>query len=194
MAKAAQTQLYLTLEPGGAGDLAALLRDARPACVRLRIENASDTDVARTCRELCHAQDVPLLIAGPDEAAIVVARAIGADGVHLEGAPKAAPWARRELGETVIVGIDAGDADGTARHEAMVAAETGADYVSLSPDWTSEDAAPEEARWWAAMIETPMVIENAGTAARARVLRGVADFVVAEAGEAVAVAKALGKG
>jgi len=189
MSKAAITQLYLTLDTGTAGRLESLLGDAAPACVRLRVENAGDTDVARTCRDLCHAQGIALLIAGPDEAAIVVARAIGADGVHLEGAPKAAPWARRELGETALVGIDPGG----ERHEAMIAAETGADYVSLSPEWTAENAAPDEAQWWAAMIETPMVIENAGNAARARILRGVADFVVTDADGAVAVAAALGE-
>lgn len=187
MGMAATTQLYLALDTGMAGRLASLLHDARPACVRLRIANAGDTDVAATCRDLCHARDLPLLVAGPDEAAIAVARAAGADGVHLAGAPKAAPWARRALGENALVGIE----PGPARHDAMIAAETGADYVSLSPRWTAEDAVPEEAQWWAAMIETPMVVENARGAGRARLLRGVADFVVADADGAVAVAEAL---
>ena len=190
MAEAKQAQLYLALDETDAGQLEAMLRDARPACVRLTIETMAAEKSAITCRELCHAQEIPLLIAGPDDTAVAMARIVGADGVHLSGAPKAAPWARGTLGEDSIIGID----PGPSRHDAMIAAETGADYVSLAPDWHDDDSLPDEIRWWASMIETPMVVENAATPARARTLRMMAEFVVAGADHAVAVAKAIDQG
>ncbi len=187
MPEALRTQLYLTLEIDQADRVEALLDAAKPACVRLVVTEARQQDIAMTCRALCHASGIPLLIAGPDDIAVAMARAIGADGVHLTNAPKAAPWVRGELGETVIVGID----PGPSRHDAMIAAESGADYVSLAPEW-EEGAVPDEISWWSAMIETPMVVENAQTRDRVKALQGLADFVVAEAEQAETIAAALG--
>lgn len=188
MSKAVRAQLYLTLKTAESERLKTLLREASPACVRLTIAAMSDEKTAATCRALCHEHDIPLLIAGPDDTAVAMARVVGADGVHLTGAPKAAPWARRELGENSIIGID----PGPLRHDAMIAAEAGADYVSLAPEWEDSDSVPDEITWWASMIETPMVVENAATPERATLLRDVAEFVVATVDEAGAVAKALG--
>ena len=187
MPEPARAQLYLSLETAQTGRLEAILHDASPACVRLCITDHTERDIAETCRALCHAREIPLLIAGPEEAAIALARTIGADGVHLTGAPKAAPWVRGELGEDCIVGID----PGPSRHDAMLAAETGADYVSFAPDWLSDDSLPETLAWWAAMIETPMVVENAGTPARIRTVAPVAEFVLAGADNAGKMASAL---
>jgi len=186
MPEAVRAQLYLTLDIGRADRLEALLASTRPACVRLSVVDATAQEAAATCRALCHEREIALLIAGPDDIAVAMAGAVGADGVHLTNAPKAVPWVRGELGETVIVGID----PGPSRHDAMIAADSGADYVSLAPDWEGE-AVPAEISWWAAMIETPMVVENADTPGRAKALRGLADFVAAGAGQAEAVATAL---
>ena len=186
MSKSIIAQLYLTLDVSEADGLEALLDAANPACVRLIVADAGAQETAATCRALCHGREIPLLIAGADDIAVAVARMVGADGVHLTNAPKAAPWVRGELGETVIVGID----PGPSRHDAMIAAESGADYVSLAPQWDG-DAVPDEISWWAAMIETPMLVENAAVPERARLLREVADFVVAGAADAVVVAGAL---
>jgi len=187
MSKAVRAQLYLTLDPAEVERLEILLHEAAPACVRLAVRTMADEKAAATARALCHAREIPLLIAGPDDTAVAMARVVGADGVHLTGTPKAAPWARRELGEDSIIGID----PGPSRHDAMIAAEAGADYVSLSPDWAEGDSVPDEIAWWAAMIETPMVVENAAAPGRAGLLRGVAEFVVAGADGAGAVAGVL---
>ncbi len=189
MPEAVSAQLYLTLDIAETARLDSLLDAAKPACVRLMVADGTGREAAAACVASCHGRDIPLLIAGPDDIAVTMARAVGADGVHLMNAPKAVPWVRGELGETVIVGID----PGPLRHDAMIAAESGADYVSLAPDWT-DDAVPDEIAWWAAMIETPMVVENAAGAARARLLRDVADFVVAGMDDAVAVSNALSAG
>jgi len=187
MADSVRAQLYLSLDIAEAARLSSLLDTPHLACVRLHIADDSAVDVAATCRALCHERNIPLLIAGPDDAAVAVARGAEADGVHLTGSPKAAPWARRELGEDIIVGID----PGPSRHETLIAAETGADYVSLSPEWDAEDALPAELTWWAAMIETPMVVENARSAARAGMLANVAEFIATGADEAADVAAVL---
>lgn len=188
MAEAAQTQIYLTLETAQVGRLEALLSEVNPACVRLVVlAGTNSREAAQTCRALCHTQGVPLVIAGPDDTAVALARAVGADGVHLTGAPKAAPWVRGELGDDCIVGID----PGPSRHDAMIAAEAGADYVSLAPDWDDDGTVPAEIQWWATMIETPMVVENATNPGRITALTGVAEFIVAGPDAAPAMADLL---
>ena len=183
-----QAQLYLAIGTGDADGLSTLLASVPVACVRLAVEGEGDVPVAVACRAYCHEREIPLLIAGGDDLAIAVAEQSGADGVHLTGSPKAAPWVRERLGEDVIVGIDAGP----SRHDALIAADSGADYVSLTAEWREDGAVPDEIAWWAQMIETPMVVENAGGADRAALLREVAEFVVADVTDAAALAEALG--
>jgi thiamine-phosphate pyrophosphorylase len=187
MTDTVRAQVYLAIGTGEADGLPGLLGEAGIACVRLAVEGEGDVPVAVACRAYCHERDIPLLIAAGDELAIAVARESGADGVHLTGSPKAAPWVREQLGEDVIVGID----PGPSRHDALIAAETGADYVSLAEDWPEDGGVPAEIVWWSQMIETPMVVENAGDAARAGLLREVAEFVVTDAGGAKALAAVL---
>jgi thiamine-phosphate pyrophosphorylase len=61
---------------------------------------------------------------------VALARALGADGVHLGGAsgPEAIAAARAVLGEVALIGVSA-----HAPQEAARAAAAGADYVTLSP-------------------------------------------------------------
>ena len=61
---------------------------------------------------------------------VALARALGADGVHLGGGSSADAIraARVALGEGALIGVSA-----HAPHEAAAAAEAGADYVTLSP-------------------------------------------------------------
>ena len=186
MTEAVRARLYLTLEVRHMEYLEELLRTVEPACVRLLV-GEGDVAAAKECRSLCHALGVPLLTTGPDDVAVSMAREAGADGVHLVGSPKAAPWAKRELGETCIVGIDPGE----SRHDAMIAAEAGADYVALSPRWDDEDTVPEAIAWWSAIMETPLVAETARTPRRAHLVRDMAEFVAAGPDEAEAISAAL---
>ena len=92
----------------------------------------------------------------------------GADGSHVQCPVKGV---RDRLPEGAILGAGCG----LSRHEAMLAGEDGADYVSFGP-W-GEDAAALLA-WWQELMELPCVaaggltIENAARAADAG-----ADFV-----------------
>lgn len=77
---------------------------------------------ARVLRKLCLQHGVPFLV----EADIELARAVGADGVHL-GEPDGIVAARAELGEHAIVGVACRDSLDRAR----AAAAAGASYISF---------------------------------------------------------------
>jgi len=114
---------------------------------------------------VCQQRDVAFLLNGH---AHLVAPT-GADGLHVQGSVKGQ---RAKLPKDAILGAGCG----LSRHDAMVAGEQGADYVSFGP-WGPEAA--ELLGWWQAMMELPCIAaggltaENAADAARAG-----ADFVL----------------
>jgi thiamine-phosphate pyrophosphorylase len=170
------TPPILTLAPF-ADLLAGLLDRVEIACVRLALATASEDELTRAAdalRAVCHARDVPLVVA---EHYRLAAR-LGLDGAHLGDGPRRVRAAREALGANAIVGAHAG----VSRHDGMTAAEIGADYVSFGP--VAETAlgdgavAPFELfDWWSEMIETPVVAEGALALDRAAEIAGVADFV-----------------
>ena len=118
------------------------------ACVQLRMSEIDGDGLARVAKvliPLCHAKDVAFLIEGRAD----VAKATGADGVHLARAGDL-DNARRLLGGDAICGVSAGG----SRHAAMLAAEAGADYVSfgaLHPSATLPESGviePDILAWW----------------------------------------------
>lgn len=104
-----------------------------------------------------------------------LAKALGADGVHLgqEDAPYAE--ARRLLGPDAMIGVTCHN----SRHLAIEAAEAGADYVAFGAIYptstkdTRYTADLDLIAWWAEIMETPCVaiggitVENAEPVARA---------------------------
>jgi thiamine-phosphate pyrophosphorylase len=114
----------------------------------------------------------------------IVARG-GADGAHLAG-PDAVKAAVRTLKPNYIAG-----AGGLiSRHDAMVAAEAGADYVMFGePDvdghCPSHDAIIDRVTWWAEVFEVPCV-------AYASVLDGI-EALAAAGADFVAVGDAVFK-
>lgn len=91
-----------------------------------------------------------------------LARETGAHGVHLShrsGIELRFRAARQTLGQSAIVGIDAG----RSRHDAMTLAEAGADYVAFSiPAGVHDSIAARDRRldlvaWWAEIFEVPCV-------------------------------------
>ncbi len=170
-------RLYL-IAPPTAGDaafpdqLSAALDAADVACVRLRMRDSSEAEIARAAdrlRPVCHDRDVALVVS--DFVGLV--EPLGIDGVHLEGrSAKAVREARKALGADRIVGAFGG----ASKHTGMTLAEAGADYVSLGPigdgvGLGDETATPDLFKWWFEMIETPVVAEGRlsikGTAALA---------------------------
>src|SRR6185369_32263 len=136
--------------------LAAALAAGDIAAVLLRLADSDEraqTNIAKTLLAVTQNNDVALLLDGHAE---LVARA-GCDGAHLTGTD-AFKDALGTLKPERIAG--AGGLD--TRHDAMSAAEAGADYVMFGePNENGErpDFAMIEERiaWWAEVFEAPCV-------------------------------------
>ncbi len=159
----------------GAGDVASL---------QLRLKDVSDDEIIRAAEILmpiAHDFDVAFIVNDrPD-----LAKAVGADGVHVGQEDASYQEARRLLGRDGIVGVTCHN----SRHLAMVAGEQGADYVafgSFYPTATKDvkfTAEPEILSWWSELFEIPCVAIGGITVDNARPLVDAgADFLAVSAG------------
>lgn len=153
------------------------------ASVRLDLGPAPEAawrTAAGALQPVAHAHDVALVIAEHYR----LVEPLKLDGVHLGSSRTPVRAARKALGRDRIVGAFAG----ASRHLAMTVAEAGADYVSLGPvgdlGALGEGTRAEDDlfRWWAEMIETPVVAEGGVRPEDAARLAEWADFVVPELG------------
>lgn len=124
--------LLFLADDGEAEGLAAILASGMFAGVVARGSRERMAGLLASCR----AAPCALLAAGDAELAL----ATGLDGAHL-GASGVAE-ARRRLGEGRLIGAEAH----ASRHEAMVAGEAGADYVSFRA--SAPDRMFELVGWW----------------------------------------------
>jgi thiamine-phosphate pyrophosphorylase len=138
------------------GALAEISRAADIAAVLLRLRDADERGLINKAKAVApsvQAAGTALIIAGrPD----IVARA-GADGAHLVEL-QALQSAIVTLKPNYIAGVGGL----RSRHDAMVAAEAGADYVMFGePDAVghhpSHDAIIDRVAWWAEVFEIPCV-------------------------------------
>jgi thiamine-phosphate pyrophosphorylase len=171
------SRLYLVTpalaDPQAAADLLGpALAAADIAAVLLRLAAADERALINRIKEIApmvQERGAALLVDGH---AGLVARA-GADGAHVAGIA-AMQEAIESLKPERIVG-----AGGLAsRHDAMMAAEAGADYVMFGePDATGKrpsfEAIRERVEWWAEVFEVPCV-------AYAASLAEIGDLAVAE--------------
>jgi thiamine-phosphate pyrophosphorylase len=136
--------------------LAEIARAVDVAAVLLRMDDADERSLINRAKAVApsvQGAGAALIIAGrPD----IVARA-GADGAHLVGAD-----ALQAVIETLKPNYIAGAGGLRSRHDAMVAAEAGADYVMFGePDAAghrpSRDAVVDRVAWWAEVFEIPCV-------------------------------------
>lgn len=176
-----EPQLYLVTPAGAAaaalGPLLSEVLDRAPvACLRIRAgdDEAELGRLADMARDIAHARDVAVVI---DDHPVLAERH-GLDGVHLTRGPRGVREARKLLGAEAIVGAFCG----ASRHDGLVAAESGADYVSFGPVGPTslgigEPAPLELFAWWSEMIEVPVVAEGGLDAALIEALRPVADFI-----------------
>jgi thiamine-phosphate pyrophosphorylase len=159
-----------------ARELDAALAAGNIAAVLLRLADADENALVKrgkTIATVVQRRDIALLL---DDRSEIVGR-VGADGAHLTGV-EAFAAALATLKPDRIAG-----AGGLrSRHDAMLAAETGADYVMFGdPDRRGHQppfgAVEERVRWWADLIELPCI----GYAANADEVRPLAqagaDFV-----------------
>jgi len=158
----------LTLEPAlEAGDVAAVLLRLADADERSQINRV------KAIAPLVQQHNAALLIGGRSE---LVARS-GADGAHLTGID-AITDGLSKLKPDWIVG--AGGLE--IRHDAMAAAEGGADYVMFGePDESGErlsfEAILERVSWWAEVFEAPCVAFAGSLDEIAALVEAGADFI-----------------
>jgi thiamine-phosphate pyrophosphorylase len=157
-------------------DLATALRRADPAAVLLRLSEADERTLINRVKTLCplvQEKGSAVLIDGHAD---LVARA-GADGAHLTGIPEFTAALERLKPERIV------GAGGLAtRHDAMVAAETGADYVMFGEPGPSGarpafDAVTERVAWWAEVFEIPCVAFAASADEIGPLVDAGADFI-----------------
>lgn len=125
-------RLYLITDPSNDRVLAiteAALRAAPPRSIAVQARNkgASAREIAEFVRALlpiCRASGAPLLVNDRAD----VAKAAGADGVHLPEAGLSVADARAVLGPNALVGRSCHDREGLER-----AARDGADFATLGP-------------------------------------------------------------
>lgn len=127
-------------------------------------------------RPICHNHDVVLILNdNPDLAA-----ELSCDGVHVGQDDTPYAEARQLVGPDAIVGVTCHN----SRHLAMSAAEQGADYVAFGAFFpTSTKQAKTQAdiellRWWAELMEVPVVAIGGITVKNCRPLvEAGADFL-----------------
>jgi thiamine-phosphate pyrophosphorylase len=150
-----------------AGDVAAVLVRLAPADERTLINRV------KALAPVVQNRDAALII---EDRADLVARA-GADGVHLVGLTGFAEALERLKPERMV-----GVGGLASRHDAMVAAERGADYVMFGePDRSGARpgfaAVEERVAWWAEVFEIPCVGYAASPDEVAPLAIAGADFV-----------------
>jgi thiamine-phosphate pyrophosphorylase len=156
--------------------LGAALAAADVAAVLLRLADADERSLINRAKTL----GAPVQDAGAalllDGRADLVARA-GADGAHLTGLAEFTAAIEQLKPERI-----AGAGGLTTRHDAMTAAELGADYVMFGePDENgarpSFEAIEERIAWWAEVFEAPCVGYAAEPVEVAKLVATGADFV-----------------
>jgi thiamine-phosphate pyrophosphorylase len=111
--------------------------------------------LAKPLKEICDAHDVAFVV--NDD--VVLAKELGASGLHLGQGDMPLKQARAELGDQIQIGITCHD----SRHMAMEAGEGGANYVAFGAFFatqtkeTSHRPDPDILRWWSTMMEIPCV-------------------------------------
>lgn len=199
----AAPRLYLVtppaLQPGVlTRDLSAALAAADVAAVLLRLPEGGENELAKTVKAVApavQAKDAPLLIHGHPH---LVGRG-GADGAHLPGID-----AFRAAAGSLQPQRIAGCGGLKTRHDAMLAAESGADYVMFGePDAEGRrptpDAVVERVAWWAEVFEIPCVgyagsLDEAAALAQAGAdFVALGDFIWADAAGVVAAVEAAAR-
>ena len=158
------------------GELDAALAAGDIAAVLLRLEDSDERTLinrAKTIAAIVQRRDIALLLDGRSE---IAARA-GVDGAHLTGTEALIAAAGMLKPDRI-----AGAGGLRSRHDAMLAGESGADYVMFGePDRRGNralfEAILERIRWWAEVFEPPCVGYAANADEVGPLVQAGADFV-----------------
>jgi thiamine-phosphate pyrophosphorylase len=156
--------------------LAAILAATDIAAVLLRLPDADERSLitrVKTLAPVVQAHGTALILDGHAD---IVARA-GADGAHLSGIE-----AFNDALATLKPERIAGCGGLASRHDAMLAAEAGADYIMFGePDADGRrppfEAIEERISWWAEVFEAPCVGYAAEAGEIAALVAAGADFI-----------------
>lgn len=145
-----------------------------PACVLLGDNNQTSEKVpVDRIIDLVQGAGIACLV----ENDIERAEHLGADGVHIPADPAIYARARAVLGESANIGV----ACGLDRHQAMLLAEAGADYVAFGVEGGTIDHIDQYTdivTWWSEIFVVPCVAWNVESVAHAeRLAEAGADFV-----------------
>jgi thiamine-phosphate pyrophosphorylase len=176
-------QLYLIsparLTSTFSDELKAALDGGPVAAFQLRMKEASDDDILRAAERLipiCADADIAFILNDRMD----LAKACGADGVHLGQGDGDSREARRLLGPSAQIGVTCHD----SRHLAMEAGEAGADYVAFGAFFPTKTKdvfhrpEPSLLGWWTTLFELPCVAIGGITPQNGRVLvEAGADFL-----------------
>ncbi len=136
----------------------AALDGGEVACVQLRLKDTSESDIrmaAAVLIPLAHERDIAFFINDRPDLAVM----LGADGVHIGQGDISYEQARQIVGEERMVGVTCHN----SRHLAMVAGESGADYVAFGAFYPTRtktpkaQADPEIVTWWSELFDIPCV-------------------------------------
>jgi thiamine-phosphate diphosphorylase len=182
-------RLYAIVDPLDTGrdpvELAAALLAGGARLIQLRLKNVPSRVLLETAREIAPlARAAGALFVVNDRAD--VARAVGADGVHLgqEDVPVAA--ARRVLGAGTLVGVSTHDVA-----EAHAAEAAGADYVGVGPVYATTSKANPLAPRGLALVRAVRDAVGCPIVAIGGITAGTAREVVEAGADAVAVIAAI---
>jgi thiamine-phosphate pyrophosphorylase len=176
-------QLYLVSPLAAGGDFADQLKaalDGGPvAAFQLRMKDVGELEILRAAERLipvCAERDVAFILNDRTD----LAKACGADGVHLgqsDGDPREA---RALLGPAAQIGVTCHD----SRHLAMEAGEAGADYVAFGAFFPTKTKPshyrpdPSILAWWSRLFELPCVAIGGITPENSRgLVEAGADFL-----------------
>ena len=182
-------QLYLISPPtfevkDFSVNLIEALATTHVSCFQLRLKGAEDEDIMNTARALlpiCRDFEVPFIL--NDRADL--AAELKAEGAHLGQDDMSYKSARQWLGKDAIVGVSCYD----STHTAMLAAESGADYVAFGAFFATTtkkprtQATPHLLSLWQQTTTVPCVAIGGITVENcSRLIKAGADFIAVVSG------------
>jgi thiamine-phosphate pyrophosphorylase len=176
-----------TLEPEWAAKLAEFVNQFKPAALILQ---SPPSKAAAELIAKAKACDLAVLLADSVDAA----REARASGVYVAAQGAGTSSARKALGADAIIGL----ACGLSRHDAMEAAEAGADFVAFDASGAEAlEQAKELSQWWDEMTGVPSALLLAKMRpSRFELTAARADFLIVEecerAGESLIFATEIG--
>jgi len=115
-----------------------VLKTSLVSCLQLRLKDVKDKDIieaARILKPICNNYDVPFIL--NDRLDLV--RELEVDGVHLGQEDASISEARKLLGPNAIIGASCYN----SKHQAMEAAEAGANYVAFGAFFDTKTKNPK---------------------------------------------------